>query len=67
MTRGYASDNVRADAIVNILDAYKQAMYPVGEACDEQAFSDCLIADPNTDLFRWGLPTAYDMFQLFTT
>jgi hypothetical protein len=67
MTRGHATDNVRADAILTILDAYKQAVYPVPDVCDENAFADCLLADPEFDLFRYGPPMAGEMFELFTT
>jgi len=67
MVRGHATDNVRADALLTILDAYKQALYPLPEVCDETAFADCILADDSIDIFMYGPPDPMTMFDLFTT
>jgi hypothetical protein len=43
LTRGAASDNERAEALVTILDAYQNAAFADSATCDEQAFADCLM------------------------
>jgi hypothetical protein len=43
LTRGAASDNERAEALVAILDAYQNAAFADSATCDEQAFADCLM------------------------
>ena len=67
LTRKLSSDNIRVDALVKFMNALKAMAYPDPATCDEEAFAQCLVDDEAVDLFTWGPPTMYDMFQLFDT
>ena len=50
-----------------MMTALKTAAYPDPATCDEEAFAQCLVDDETVDLFTYGPPDMYDMFNLFNT
>ena len=64
LTRGMATDGLRADGALNIVTAYRTAVYPDTDNCDEEAFAQCLVDTNALDLFSGPGP---DPFMLFDT
>lgn len=69
--REHAADVVRADRIVKMAKNVAQMHYPDVDACDEDAFAQCLI-DTNaftleTLVGPYGEPRVYKLFSLFAS